>query len=99
MSLQTGAMIASDTSLPGQDLSGGRRFVVKVQVPMTGGGGGRPLLIYDERRVVQTFAESPQLAAAVQRLARGVPKAYFWAVREGDRLRISTDCAAPTPSW
>ncbi len=97
-SFKTGRQYApQDVAEPGVDLSGGRRFVVKVQVSLE---PGKPSLLYDKDRRVQAMTVSPPLAAAVRKYAvGGIPKAYLWAQREGDCVRVFTDRAAPTPEW
>ncbi|KAI8471853.1 MAG: hypothetical protein J3K34DRAFT_520215 [Monoraphidium minutum] len=84
-----------------------KRFLVKVQAPLTGSG---PLMLYDEGRRVMAFVAAPQQPpgthAALERAVRargwqGV-KAYFWATLEsGARLVVHTGGALPgqTHSW
>ena len=80
---------------------GARRFIIKVQVPQTGGPGQLPLMIYDEPRAMQRMLyveEGVEAYTAVRDLvrARGVmdgAKAYLWAKREGAQLRIFVDAA------
>ena len=74
------------------NVHGSRRFIVKVQAqrPPT------PALIYDEKRSFQAYAAMDQGQAytdLVQAVLRtGIPKAFFWAVREGEgSLRIFTE--------
>lgn len=67
-------------------------FVVKVQVPL--GGGGAPIMIYDQKRTFQTFVGPEQeeayraLMAATRRGGLNVPKVYLNAKREGERLVV-----------
>ena len=78
---------------------GSKRFIVKAQRPLDG-----PLmLLYDDTRGLYHFVaiqRAPQLSAAIAKeRAWGGLKAYFFAVREGDSLRIFTEEFAPTQSW
>jgi hypothetical protein len=78
---------------------GSKRFVIKAQRPLDG-----PLmLIYDDTRGLHHFVaiqRAPQLSAAIAKERTwGGLKAYFFAVREGDSLRVFTGEFAPTQSW
>ena len=101
---KTGGVTAANSLQPGRkNRHGAKRFVVKVQLPLGGQElktGNRPYqaLIYDETRNVQTKTDSEALSNAVAKFAvaaRG-PKAFFWASREGDEIRIYIDKAAPS---
>ena len=75
-------------SKPAQHLHGGNKFVVKVQTPLS---GGCVCMIYDEKKSIQTCTDSKQLAEAVVRFQYNGPRAFFWAEREGDKIRIFID--------
>ena len=74
-------------------------------------GGPGALAIYDATKSFMTTAEStnPQWAATVRMVERNGPphpypgrppgKAYFYARREGENLRIFIDKAAPLQPW
>ena len=96
ISFKTGATTVKDQTKVGQNLSGSTKFLVKVQTPLMGDG---PMMLYDEKRVIQTLCVSPLLSAAVVKFSKTTPKAYFWAVREGDKLRVFIDKAAQMPTW
>jgi hypothetical protein len=98
MSFKTGATSTKKSGIPGRNTHGSGKFLVKVQVPLQELAG--TMLIYDETRKTQAFSDDAALQAAMARLAPRQPKAYLWAVREGDSLRIFTDkIAAPPPRW
>jgi hypothetical protein len=75
---------------------GGRRFMIKVQVPL--GGGDLPMMVYDEPRAMQQLlgpedgtAYGTVLALVRRRGALGGLKGFLWAKREGANLRIFVD--------
>eukprot|EP00727_Mastigamoeba_balamuthi_P003694 m51a1_g13321 hypothetical protein (388) ;mRNA; f:127-1413 len=83
---------------------GDREFVVKVQVPLT--GGDDPLLVYDQTRAWQVFLQcegSPAEYRALQAAVRDTPlriKAFFRAKREGHFLRVfTTDLPSQNQRW
>jgi hypothetical protein len=76
---------------------GGRRFMIKVQVPLSG-GGELPLMVYDEPRALTRLlgpedgtAYGTVLALVQARGALGGLKGFLWAKREGANLRIFVD--------
>ena len=87
---------------------GAARFIVKVQLGLrTDGSAGlgavdakMPMMVYDAGRALMAWvapARAPALFAAVPRAnwdARRI-KAYFWARREGDWLRVFLNEAVP----
>ncbi len=60
-------------------------------------------MIYDENKSVSTFmpiSEGPKIVRLVRtKGVMGGIKAYFYAQREGDHLRIFTDKVAPPQIW
>jgi hypothetical protein len=76
---------------------GGRRFLIKVQVPLSG-GGELPMMVYDEPRALTRLlgpedgaAYGTVLALVQARGALGGLKGFLWAKREGANLRIFVD--------
>lgn len=78
---------------------GSARFIVKAQAPLE----GYHMLIYDDSKGLHHFIikwRAPQLLEAIGKEPTwGGLKAYFYAVREGDSLRVFTGEFAPTQGW
>ena len=81
-------------------------FVVKVQVPTDGSGGGP--FVYDEGRVVNNIVPMSEpgvaeLAQTVRRCTdprgRGGLKCFLWARTEAGRVRVFLDKYAPWQRW
>ena len=100
-------------AMPGvqpQNPHGARRFLIKCQVPLTG-GDEMPVMIYDETRALSRMlfvdelggAPYKAVAALVRRKGTmGGAKAYLWAKREGTQLRIyldADDLAPQQQAW
>ena len=101
----------ANLAAPMRNQHGGRRFMLKAQVPRGDENQGLGILMYDaDRAYIRSLApqEQPQHAAvaAVVR-ARGTlggAKAYLWAAFEGAELRIHLDDVPPqtgpdAPAW